>query len=154
MTIAIIIGSKSDREVIAGAEEALQEFGVDYGLFVVSSHRAPNRLKELVDKLEQDDCKCIIAAAGLSAHLPGSIASITDIPVIGVPVSKSLSGIDSLLSIVQMPKGVPVATVGIDNSYNAAMLSLKMLSAFDKEMRIKLRDFRLNVEKGYTIEQM
>ena len=123
--VAIIIGSKSDTHIAEKAETVLKEAGVEYDLQVISAHRNPDELDEY---LKCCDAKVIITIAGLSAALPGVVASKTDKPVIGVPVDSKLMGLDALLSIVQMPPGVPVATVGIDNGKNAALLALRILS--------------------------
>lgn len=123
-TIAIVIGSESDRQIAQGAAKVLNDAGVDYEMRVLSAHRNP---AELEDYIQKSDAEVFIAIAGLSAALPGVIASRTKKPVIGVPVSSKLMGIDALLSVVQMPKGVPVACVGIDNGENAAHLALRIL---------------------------
>ena len=124
MTVAIVIGSESDRQIAVGAEKILKEAGADYEIRVLSAHRNPVELEEY---MSNTDAKVFIAIAGLSAALPGVIASRTKKPVIGVPVSSKLGGLDALLSIAQMPKGVPVACVGIDNGENAAYLAIRML---------------------------
>jgi 5-(carboxyamino)imidazole ribonucleotide mutase len=123
-TVAIVIGSESDRQIAQGAAKVLNDAGVDYEMRVLSAHRNP---AELEDYIQKSDAEVFIAIAGLSAALPGVIASRTKKPVIGVPVSSKLMGIDALLSVVQMPKGVPVACVGIDNGENAAHLALRIL---------------------------
>lgn len=123
--VAIIMGSKSDAHIAEKAETVLKEAGVEYDLQVISAHRNPH---ELDSYLKSCDAKVIITIAGLSAALPGVVASKTDKPVIGVPVDSKLMGLDALLSIVQMPPGVPVATVGIDNGKNAALLALRIIS--------------------------
>ena len=122
--VAIISGSVSDAAIAGMAADVLKENGIPYDVQVISAHREPDRLD---DYMRQSDCKVYIAIAGLSAALPGVIASKTKKPVIGVPVSGKLQGIDSLLSIVQMPKGVPVACVGIDNGENAALFAIRIL---------------------------
>lgn len=152
MKVAIIFGSKSDTEVMKGAASALKEFGVDYKAFVLSAHRVPEKLEETVKQVEKEGCEVIIAGAGLAAHLPGVIASHTVLPVIGVPVKAAVGGIDSLLSIVQMPKSIPVATVGINNSYNAGMLALQMLSLKYPDIKDKLLDFRKNMKRKFIEE--
>ncbi|MCX9024697.1 MAG: 5-(carboxyamino)imidazole ribonucleotide mutase [Candidatus Methanoperedens sp.] len=123
-TIAILIGSESDRGIAERSAKVLETAGVDYEIRVLSAHRNP---VELEDYVKQSDARVFIAIAGLAAALPGVIASRTKKPVIGVPVSSKLGGMDALLSIVQMPKGVPVACVGIDNGENAAYLALRIL---------------------------
>ena len=124
VTVAILIGSESDRSVAERAAKVFDEKGVDYEIRVLSAHRNPVELDNYISK---SDAEVFIAIAGLSAALPGVVASRTKKPVIGVPVSAKLGGMDALLSIVQMPKGVPVACVGIDNGENAAHLALRIL---------------------------
>ena len=123
-TVAIIIGSKSDLEIAQRTEKTLDELGIKYETQILSAHRDPKKLDAFI---ASNTAKVFIAIAGLAAHLPGYVASRTDKPVIGVPVNKALGGIDSLLSIVQMPRGVPVATVGIDAAENAAHLANRIL---------------------------
>jgi 5-(carboxyamino)imidazole ribonucleotide mutase len=125
VTIAILIGSESDRQIAQRTAKVLDNAGIDYDIQVLSAHRDPIELEEYIQK---SDARVFIAIAGLSAALPGVVASRTKKPVIGVPVSSKLGGIDALLSIVQMPKGVPVACVGIDNGENAAYLALRILA--------------------------
>ena len=124
VTIAILIGSESDRQIADRTIKVLDNAGIDYDIQVLSAHRNPTELEEYIQK---SDAQVFIAIAGLSAALPGIVASRTKKPVIGVPVSSKLGGLDALLSIVQMPKGVPVACVGIDNGENAAYLALRIL---------------------------
>ncbi|AOR23138.1 5-(carboxyamino)imidazole ribonucleotide mutase [Clostridium taeniosporum] len=152
MKVAIFFGSKSDTEVMRGAANALKEFNVDYKAFILSAHRVPEKLEETIEMVEKEGCEVIIAGAGLAAHLPGVIASKTILPVIGVPINAALNGLDSLYSIVQMPKSIPVATVGINNSYNAGMLALQMLALKDKELRGRLIEFRNNMKKNFIDE--
>lgn len=152
MKVAIFFGSKSDTEVMKGAASALKEFGVSYKAFILSAHRVPEKLEETIKEIEEAGCEVIIAGAGLAAHLPGVIASQTVLPVIGVPVKAAIGGIDSLLSIVQMPKSIPVATVGINNSYNAGMLALQMLSLKYPEIKNKLVDFRKDMKRKFIEE--
>lgn len=152
MEVAIIFGSKSDTEVMKGAANALNEFGITYKAYVLSAHRVPEKLEETLEKLEKENCKVIIAGAGLAAHLPGVIASKTILPVIGVPVRAALEGVDALYSIVQMPKSIPVATVGINNSYNAGMLAVQMLSVNNDELKDKLKEYRVNMKKKFIEE--
>ena len=124
MDILIIAGSKSDQEVVKKAEDVLKDAGLDYSVEYCSFHRELGKLQELV---KNSDARVFICIAGLAAALPGAVAALTDKPVIGVPVSAKLGGLDALLSIVQMPSGVPVACVGIDNGANAAYLALRIL---------------------------
>lgn len=149
MKVAIIFGSKSDTDVMKGAANALNEYGVSYKAFVLSAHRVPEKLTETIKECEADGCEVIIAGAGLAAHLPGVIASQTVLPVIGIPVKAALEGMDALLSIVQMPKSIPVATVGINNSYNAGMLAVQMLSLKYPEIKEKLIEGRKNMKKKF-----
>ena len=149
MKVAIFFGSKSDTEIMRGAANCLKEFGIEYKAFVLSAHRVPEKLTETIKKVEKEGCQVIIAGAGLAAHLPGVIASQTILPVIGVPVRAALEGMDALLSIVQMPKSIPVATVGINNSYNAGMLAVQMLSLQDESIKNKLIQKRLEMKKKF-----
>ncbi len=148
MKVAIFFGSKSDTEKMKKAAEVLTEFGVEYKAFVLSAHRAGEFLHETVKRVEQDGYEVIIAGAGLAAALPGVIAGITTIPVIGVPLecvsekSNGLGGMDALLSIVQMPPQIPVATVGIGNAKNAGYLAIEILAIKYPELKTKLVDFR------------
>ena len=139
--VALIIGSTSDREVGNKAEDILKEFGIDYEYQVFSAHRNPKALQEYIDN---SDASVFIAVAGLSAALPGFIAAHTLKPVIGIPKDAKLGGLDSLLSIVQMPPGVPVACVGIDNSRNGALLALEILALYDDDLNKKLHEYRKN----------
>ena len=152
MEVAIFFGSKSDTEVMRGAATALKEFGVEYKAFILSAHRVPEKLEETLREIEKEGYEVIIAGAGLAAHLPGVIASQTVLPVIGVPVKAALDGMDALLSIVQMPKSIPVATVGINNSYNAGMLAVQMLSLKYPDIKEKLIEFRINMKKKFIEE--
>ncbi len=152
MKVAIFFGSKSDTDVMKGAANALKEYDVDYKAYVLSAHRVPEKLEETIKKVESEGCEVIIAGAGLAAHLPGVIASQTVLPVIGIPVKAALEGMDSLLSIVQMPKSIPVATVGINNSYNAGMLAVQMLSIKYPDIKEKLIEQRKNMKKKFIQE--
>lgn len=152
MKVAIFFGSKSDTDVMKGAANALKEFGVDYKAYILSAHRVPEKLAETIEKIEKDGCEVIIAGAGLAAHLPGVIASQTTLPVIGIPVKAAVEGMDALLSIVQMPKSIPVATVGINNSYNAGMLAVQMLAIKDAALREKLNQFRTDMKTKFIEE--
>ncbi len=149
MKVAIIFGSKSDVEVMRGAANCLREFGVEFTAHVLSAHRVPEKLEEVLEKLELEGYEVIIAGAGLAAHLPGVIASKTILPVIGVPIKAALEGLDSLYSIVQMPKSIPVATVGINNSYNAAMLAVEILSIKYGELRERLVSYRQTMKENF-----
>ena len=149
MKAAIFFGSKSDTETMKKCAEVLKEFGVEYKAFIISAHRAGELLHQTVKKVEEDGFKVIIAGAGLAAALPGVIAGCTTIPVIGVPLecvtpgkSNGLGGMDSLLSIVQMPPQIPVATVGINSAKNAAYLALEILGIKYPAIKEKLVSFR------------
>jgi len=140
------MGSDSDLPTMKSAVEILEEFGLETEVCILSAHRTPIEMMNFAREAEFNNVKVIIAGAGGSAHLPGMIASLTIIPVIGVPVeSKSLKGIDSLLSIVQMPAGVPVATVAINGSKNAGLLAAQIVALSDCEVNQKLKAFRQNI---------
>lgn len=146
--IAIIMGSDSDLPVMQEAANILDEFNMAYEMTVVSAHRTPQRMYDFAQSAPKKGIKVIIAGAGGSAHLPGMVAAITHIPVIGVPVqSKAMSGIDSLYSIVQMPPGVPVATVAINGAKNAGLLALQILSTSDKKIEKALIKYKADMEK-------
>jgi 5-(carboxyamino)imidazole ribonucleotide mutase len=145
--VAIIMGSDSDWPVMEEAAKALESFGITYTADVVSAHRMPEEMVEFAKTAASKGYKVIIAGAGGAAHLPGMVASLTTLPVIGVPVSlKNLEGMDSLLSIVQMPAGIPVATVGIDNAKNAGLLAARIIGSSDanvaKKVEAQLADIR------------
>jgi 5-(carboxyamino)imidazole ribonucleotide mutase len=152
MKVAIIFGSKSDKDIMKGAAQALKEFNVEYKAFILSAHRVPEKLMEVLKQAERDGYECIIAGAGLAAHLPGVIASHTTLPVIGVPINAAVNGMDSLLSIVQMPKSIPVATVGINNSYNAGMLAVQILALKYPELKEGLIEFRRSMKEKFISE--
>ena len=140
--VAVVMGSKSDWEFMRECVEVLKQFGVDVEVRVVSAHRTPDFMFEYVRRVVDEGVEVIIAGAGGAAALPGMIAALTHIPVIGVPIpSKYLNGLDSLLSIVQMPYGVPVATVGVGNSRNAALLALRILSIKYPQIGERLKEF-------------
>lgn len=138
--VSIIMGSDSDLNVMQDAGKILKEFGIPFEITVVSAHRTPKRLFEFSEKAHKRGIQVIIAGAGGSAHLPGMVAAISPLPVIGVPVksSNSLDGWDSILSILQMPGGVPVATVALNNAKNAGLLAVQILSVKDKRLREKM----------------
>ena len=143
--VAIVMGSQSDYSTMKYTVNVLKILKIKHETKIVSAHRTPNRMFEFAKKAEKNNISVIIAGAGGSAHLPGMIAALTRIPVIGVPIeSKKLKGLDSLLSIVQMPKGIPVGTVaiGIDGAINAALLSASILSVSDKSIRKNLENWR------------
>ncbi len=154
--VGIIMGSDSDLEVMKEAAAILEQFKVEYEITVVSAHRTPERMFEYAKTARERGLKTIIAGAGGAAHLPGMVASITTLPVIGVPVKlKTLEGMDSLLSIVQMPGGVPVATVAINNAKNAGLLAVQILATHDvhlaHEMQKYKDEMKVEVEKKAAI---
>jgi 5-(carboxyamino)imidazole ribonucleotide mutase len=138
MQIQIIMGSKSDRPVAEKAQKIFDEFGVDYNVTVASAHRTPDALKDIV---EQSDADVFIGIAGLAAALPGTIAAHTIKPVIGIPVSGKVN-LDAILSIIQMPPGIPVGAVGLDRGENAALLAIEILAVHDKTLMKKLGSYR------------
>ena len=141
------MGSDSDLKTLKPAVDILNEFGIETDICILSAHRTPMEMMEYAKKAESENIKVIVAGAGGAAHLPGMLASLTCIPIIGVPVeSKTLKGIDSLLSIVQMPAGIPVATVAINGAKNAGLLAIQILSLFDEDLRVKMKNFRDNLQ--------
>jgi 5-(carboxyamino)imidazole ribonucleotide mutase len=142
--VSIIMGSDSDLQVMQGAGKVLKEFKVPFEITIVSAHRTPKRLFEFADNAHKRGIRVIIAGAGGAAHLPGMVAAISPLPVIGVPVksSNSLDGWDSILSILQMPGGVPVATVALNNAKNAGLLAVQILSVNDKKLREKMISYK------------
>ncbi len=142
--VAIVMGSQSDYTVMKNCEYILKKLKIKFETKIISAHRTPNRMFYFAKEAVKNNFAVIIAGAGGSAHLPGMIASMTALPVIGVPIeSKKLKGLDSLLSIVQMPKGVPVATVAIDGSFNAGLLAASIIGTFDKKVKINLEKWKL-----------
>jgi 5-(carboxyamino)imidazole ribonucleotide mutase len=158
--IAIIMGSDSDLSVMQDAAKILEDLEVGFHLTVISAHRTPKRMVEFAEKDESNGFKVIIAGAGGAAHLPGMVAAITSLPVIGVPIqTKSLSGLDSLMSIVQMPGGIPVATVAINGAKNAAILALQILGTNDPVIHKRIVDYRNSLkaeveEKALRLEKV
>ena len=143
MKVAIIMGSASDKDVMAPAWETLKEFGIPFEKKVLSAHRNPGPLADYVRAARDNGFDIIIAGAGGAAHLPGVIAAYTTLPVIGVPVkSKALNGLDSLLSIVQMPSGIPVATMAIDGAKNAALMAVTILALGNPTLTERIEEFR------------
>lgn len=148
MKVVMIMGSDSDYKVVEKTEKVLKDFGIETQVRVISAHRTPNRAMEFAKGAEGDGVEVIIGAAGKAAHLPGVLAAFTVLPVIGLPIkSSTMDGLDSLLSIVQMPKGIPVATVAINGAENAALLAIQILSVKYPELREKLKAFREMQEK-------
>lgn len=146
--VGIIMGSDSDLPVMQEAARMLEHFGISYELTIVSAHRTPQRMFEYATKAPEKGIKVIIAGAGGAAHLPGMVASITHLPVIGVPVkSSNLSGIDSLYSIVQMPPGVPVATMAINGARNAGIMAAQILGAQDENIAQKVMNYKKRINE-------
>ncbi|MCX7956793.1 MAG: 5-(carboxyamino)imidazole ribonucleotide mutase [Endomicrobia bacterium] len=146
--VGIIMGSDSDLSVMKEAEEILKSFDIPYELDIVSAHRTPQKMFNYAKNAHNRGLKVIIAAAGGAAHLPGMVASNTPLPVIGVPIkATSLQGLDSLLSIVQMPSGVPVATVAVDNAKNAALLAVQIIGTYDEKIQKKVIKYKKSLIK-------
>ena len=147
--IGIVMGSDSDLEIMQDAAKILDEFKIPYELTIVSAHRTPKRLYEYSLNAQKRGVKIIIAGAGGSAHLPGMIASLTPLPVIGVPIkTKSMNGLDSLLSIAQMPPGIPVATVAVNGAKNAGILAVSILGTNDSNMLKKVSEFKTKLKNS------
>ncbi|HHT22748.1 MAG TPA: 5-(carboxyamino)imidazole ribonucleotide mutase [Bacteroidales bacterium] len=145
--VSIIMGSTSDLPVMKKAAEFLDEMEIPFEIHALSAHRTPAEVESFAKKAKANGIQVIIAAAGMAAHLPGVIASMTTLPVIGVPIKASLDGMDALLAIVQMPPGIPVATVGIDGALNAGILAAQMLAVGDTDLQNKLVDYKENLKK-------
>ena len=147
--VGIIMGSDSDLEIMKSAADILNELGIPAEVTVVSAHRTPLRMVEYAQQAKDRGLKVIIAGAGGAAHLPGMVASITTLPVIGVPIksSNSIDGWDSVLSILQMPNGVPVATVALNGAKNAGLLAAEIIGTFDETVSQKLVDYKLNMQE-------
>lgn len=152
--VSIIMGSDSDLNVMQEAGNILKEFGIPFEITIVSAHRTPKRLFEFSEKADKRGIQVIIAGAGGSAHLPGMVAAISPLPVIGVPVksSNSLDGWDSILSILQMPGGVPVATVALNNAKNAGLLAVQILSVKDKKLREKMITYKKKLNSDVMLK--
>lgn len=140
--VSIIMGSTSDLPVMEKAAKVFDEFQIPFEIHALSAHRTPKEVEAFATGARERGIKVIVAAAGMAAHLPGVIASMTPLPVIGVPINASLDGMDALLAIVQMPPGIPVATVGINASMNAALLAVQILASGDESLQIKLIDYK------------
>ena len=147
--VGIIMGSKSDLPVMQNAIDILSEFGIESEVNIVSAHRTPEKMFKYANNAIDNDIKVIIAGAGGAAHLPGMVASITTLPVIGVPVksNNSIDGWDSVLSILQMPNGVPVATVALNGAKNAGILAAQIIGIFDQEISLKLVNYKSKLQK-------
>lgn len=148
--IIIIMGSTSDLPVMEKAAQFLNEMEIPFEINALSAHRTPEEVERFAKGARERGIKVIIAAAGMAAHLPGVIASMTTLPVIGVPIKASLDGIDALLAIVQMPPGIPVATVGINGALNAAILALQMIATSDDTAQMKLAAYKESLKKKIT----
>ncbi|MEW6703075.1 MAG: 5-(carboxyamino)imidazole ribonucleotide mutase [Bacteroidota bacterium] len=145
---AILMGSDSDYPVMQKVEEVLNEFGVSYDIKILSAHRTPKQTVQFIKSAERNGTKVFIAGAGGAAHLPGVVAAHTHLPVIGVPIlGKTMNGLDSLLSIVQMPAGIPVATVAIDGAKNAGLLAVQILALSDSVLSKKLLNYKKRMER-------
>ena len=145
--VSIIMGSTSDLPVMKKAAEFLDEMEIPFEVHALSAHRTPAEVEKFAKNAKDNGIQVIIAAAGMAAHLPGVIASMTTLPVIGVPVKASLDGLDALLAIVQMPPGIPVATVGIDGALNAGILAAQIMATADENLQKKLVDYKENLKK-------
>ncbi len=152
--VGIIMGSDSDLPIMESAIALCEDFSVPYEVAIVSAHRTPQRMVKYAQTARERGLKAIIAGAGGAAHLPGMVASLTTLPVIGVPVkTRHLQGVDSLYSIVQMPGGIPVATVAINNAKNAGLLAIQILSTFDSDIAKKLEAYRHQLEESVLQKQ-
>lgn len=152
MKVSIVMGSISDKKISDKTIEILKQFGIDYEINIISAHRTPYKAVEFAEKAEENGVGVIIAIAGKAAHLAGVLAGITTLPVIGIPVkSSTMDGLDSLLSVVQMPKGVPVATVAIDGGENAAILAAQILATNNNELKMKLKEYKIQLAKDVEL---
>lgn len=145
--VSIIMGSTSDLPVMEKAAALLNEFEIPFEINALSAHRTPAEVEVFAKNARKNGIEVIIAAAGMAAHLPGVIASLTTLPVIGVPIKASLDGMDALLAIVQMPPGIPVATVGINGAQNAALLAVQIMATADKKLQDKLAAYKEDLKK-------
>lgn len=145
--VSIIMGSTSDLPVMDKAAKLLDEFEIPFEINALSAHRTPEEVERFAKNAQKNGIKVIIAAAGMAAHLPGVIAAMTTLPVIGVPIKATLDGMDALLAIVQMPPGIPVATVGIDAAQNAGILAVQMLALGDPELQSKLANYKVGLKE-------
>lgn len=152
--VGIVMGSDSDLEIMSKAAEMLEKFGIDYEMTVISAHRMPDIFFDYANTAEERGYKVIIAGAGGAAHLPGMAAAIFPLPVIGVPIyTKTVGGVDSLYSIVQMPSGIPVATVAINGGANAGILAAKILATSDEEILNKLKAYKDELKAGVVAKK-
>lgn len=149
--VSIVMGSDSDLGIMSQAAKVLEEFGIEYEMKIISAHRMPDIFVEYAKSAARRGISVIIAGAGGAAHLPGMCAALFDLPVIGVPIhTKSLGGVDSLYSIVQMPSGIPVATVAINGAKNAGLLAVKMLAISDRDLLDKLSDYKESMKQAVS----
>ena len=150
--VGIIYGSTSDHDKMAKAGAILERFGIGFEMDAISAHRSPHKVREWVEGAEGRGIDVIIAGAGMAAHLPGVVASLTRLPVIGVPLSGGISdGLDALLAVVQMPPGVPVATVAVNGAANAAVLAVQILATADEDLRKKLDEYKTQLAEGLKL---
>ena len=150
--VGIVYGSPSDESTMSKAGAVLERFGIDFEMEAMSAHRSPERVREYSLSAEERGVEVIIAGAGMAAALPGVVAALTPLPVIGVPLSGGLAdGLDALLSIAQMPRGVPVATVAVNGSVNAAILAVQIIAVGDQGLRQKLHDFKKQLAEGLKL---
>jgi 5-(carboxyamino)imidazole ribonucleotide mutase len=149
VAVGVIMGSLSDLEIMKKATRILEDFEIGYEIEIVSAHRTPEKMVDYAKSARDRGLRVIISGAGGAAHLPGMTASLTDLPVIGVPIksSNSIDGWDSVLSILQMPSGVPVATVALNGSENAGILAVQILGSFDEEIAEKLKNYKLGLQE-------
>lgn len=145
--VSIIMGSTSDLKVMEKAAQTLDDFEIPFEIHALSAHRTPKEVEEFASGAADRGIEVIIAAAGMAAHLPGVIAASTTVPVIGVPINATLDGMDALLAIVQMPPGIPVATVGINAAMNAALLAIQMMATGDKELAKRFTDYKQGLKQ-------
>ena len=145
--VSIIMGSTSDLPVMEKAMKQLEDMQIPFEVNALSAHRTPDAVEQFAKEARPRGIKVIIAAAGMAAALPGVIAASTSVPVIGVPIKGMLDGLDAMLSIIQMPPGIPVATVGVNGAQNAAILAVEMLALHDEELAVRLRDYKENLRK-------
>ncbi len=148
--VSIIMGSTSDYPIMEKSAKLFDEMQIPFEINALSAHRTPEEVEKFAKNAKNRGIKVIIAAAGMAAHLPGVIAAMTTLPVIGVPINASLDGMDALLAIVQMPPGIPVATVGINGSLNAAILAAQIIAASNEELQQKLTDYKENLKDKIT----
>jgi 5-(carboxyamino)imidazole ribonucleotide mutase len=144
--VSIIMGSTSDLPIMEKSAQIFDEFAIPFEMHALSAHRTPAEVESFAQNAQLRGIEVIIAAAGMAAHLPGVIASMTTLPVIGVPIHATLEGMDALLAIVQMPPGIPVATVGIDGAMNAALLAVQILALKDENLRAQLKTYKENLK--------